>query len=291
MDLVQATATPNLIRNVFIADSSASTGAGKTGLTYASFKAYYKRNKGASSAQITLVALTAPGVYQSGAIGEIDSVNLPGLYEFHIPNAAVSGGGDGSNEVCIMLTDAGSNGAAATQMDIRLVAFNPDDATAMGLSAFGNVTVGGYASGQAPPSTSAIATAIVGGSTPIAVDSSGCVTANNLLKIGGQTITAHGAVTVNAQVGTSTAIAFDTNGYVKADMFAVSTPSGVGVNVTSIAGTAVAVELQGNSGVVFKQIVGTIYDIPFYNDDANHWLAGTTQAWTPNLNLSIPVTS
>ena len=57
MDLVQATATPNLIRNVFIADSSASTGAGKTGLVPTSFKAYYKRNRGASSASIALISL------------------------------------------------------------------------------------------------------------------------------------------------------------------------------------------------------------------------------------------
>ena len=162
MDLVQATAAPNLIRNVFIADSSASTGAGKTGLVPTSFKAYYKRNRGASSASMATIATSnSLGVYQSGAIHEIDSVNLPGLYEFHIPNAAVSGGGDGSTEVCIMLTDAGTNGIASTQLDIRLVAFNPDDATAMGLSAFGNVTVGGYASGQAPPIAASIAALIV----------------------------------------------------------------------------------------------------------------------------------
>lgn len=78
--------------NIFIADSSSTTGAGLTGLAFntASLTAYYARPKIAAAA-ITLATLAAvTSAYSSGGFKEIDATNMPGWYRFDIPDACLA---------------------------------------------------------------------------------------------------------------------------------------------------------------------------------------------------------
>jgi len=82
------------IEQVFIRDSSSTTGAGLAGLVYnsASLTAYYKRNS-ASGAEvaITLADMTI-GTFTSGGFKEIGATNMPGWYQFCPPDAAYAAG-------------------------------------------------------------------------------------------------------------------------------------------------------------------------------------------------------
>lgn len=78
---------------VFIQDSSSATGAGLTGLVFnsAGLTAYYAR-PGAATAAITLATQTVNGAYSSGGFVEVDATNMPGVYRFDIPDAAIAAG-------------------------------------------------------------------------------------------------------------------------------------------------------------------------------------------------------
>lgn len=78
--------------NIFIADSSSTTGAGLTGLVFNSsgLVAYYMRPRVAATA-ITLATLAAvTSAYSSGGFKEIDATNAPGWYRFDIPDAVIA---------------------------------------------------------------------------------------------------------------------------------------------------------------------------------------------------------
>src|SRR5947209_7217599 len=73
--------------NVFIQDSSSTTGAGLTGLAFntASLTAYYILPK-AAAVSITLATQTVTGAYSSGGFVEISSANTPGWYRLDLPD-------------------------------------------------------------------------------------------------------------------------------------------------------------------------------------------------------------
>lgn len=165
MKLEYVGGTTSCILNVFIQDSASTTGAGKTGLAYntASLTAYYVR-PGAASVAITLATQTATGAYSSGGFVEIDATNMPGMYRFDIPNAALAAG---ATSVAIMLK--GASGMVPLTLEIALVAWNPQDAVRGGFTALPNATAG---------ATNGL---------PLSVDSSGRV---DVLKINGTNQTA-----------------------------------------------------------------------------------------------------
>jgi len=80
---------------LFIQDSTLTTGAGKTGLTSASVTCYYWREDAGNvdATAVTLVAGTR-GTWSSGGFVEKDAANMPGFYELGIPNAALVAGAD-----------------------------------------------------------------------------------------------------------------------------------------------------------------------------------------------------
>jgi hypothetical protein len=88
-------------RRIFIADTSKTDGSGLTGLVYNSsgLVAWYFPDDGAAAIQITLASATL-GTWTSG--GFVEVTNMPGWYEFGVPNAAL----DGGNEVAIQLRGA-----------------------------------------------------------------------------------------------------------------------------------------------------------------------------------------
>src|SRR5581483_8504599 len=93
--LSRVAGTTSLIVELSILNSSVTTGAGLTGLAYntSGLKAYYKRNTGNASVAITLQSGSL-GTWSSGGFKEVDSTNMPGIYELGIPDAALAAGAD-----------------------------------------------------------------------------------------------------------------------------------------------------------------------------------------------------
>lgn len=108
--------TSKLVR-VFIQDSSATDGSGLTGLVYnsAGLTAYYIPEGDASPTAITLASATV-GTYTSGGFKEIDSTNLPGVYEIGLPDAVIDATSEGSTLVMLK----GATNMAPVLMEIEL---------------------------------------------------------------------------------------------------------------------------------------------------------------------------
>ena len=77
--------------DLFLGDSSSSTGEGLTGLEHdtSSLTAYYRKGATGSATSISLATQTVGGAYSSGGFKEIDATNMPGVYRLDLPNAAV----------------------------------------------------------------------------------------------------------------------------------------------------------------------------------------------------------
>lgn len=112
--------------NIFIRDSSSTTGGGLTGLVFntSSLVAYYALPKAAAVA-ITLATLAAvTTAYSSGGFKEIDATNMPGWYRFDLPDAAIASGR------FVSLHLKGASNMAPTPIEIELTATDNQSATA-----------------------------------------------------------------------------------------------------------------------------------------------------------------
>jgi hypothetical protein len=114
------------IWQIFIADSSSTTGAGLTGLVFntASLTAYYHRDTDTTATAITLATMTV-GTFTSSGFKEIDATNMPGWYQFCPPNAAIASGA----KSCAFHLKGATN-MAPLPIEVQLTAVNPDSATA-----------------------------------------------------------------------------------------------------------------------------------------------------------------
>lgn len=85
-------------------ESSAAAGTGLTGLAFntASLTCYYKRDVAAAAAAVTLATMTL-GTFTSSGFKEVDATNMPGVYEFCPPDAALA---TGAKSVIVMLKGA-----------------------------------------------------------------------------------------------------------------------------------------------------------------------------------------
>jgi hypothetical protein len=125
--------------NVFIQDSSSTTGAGLTGLVFntASLTAYYALPK-AAAVSITLATLAAvTSAYSSGGFKEIDATNMPGWYRFDIPDAALASGR------FVSLHLKGATNMAPLPLEIELTGWDNQSATDGGLSKLTSLTFTG----------------------------------------------------------------------------------------------------------------------------------------------------
>lgn len=104
--------------DLFILDSSSTTGAGKTGLVFntAGLAICYRKGATGAATAITLATQTVGGAWSSGGFVEIDATNMPGLYRLDLPNAAV----DASGFVTIYVKGTGI-AVAPTRVDCRPV--------------------------------------------------------------------------------------------------------------------------------------------------------------------------
>jgi len=78
---------------VYLWIKDTTTGAGKTGLLYnsAGLVASYIRPRTGRTA-ITLATQSVTGSWSSGGFVEVDATNMPGLYRFDMPDAALAAG-------------------------------------------------------------------------------------------------------------------------------------------------------------------------------------------------------
>lgn len=122
------------IWQIFVRDSSSTTGGGLTGLVFnsASLTAYYHRDTDTTATAITLVTMTV-GTFTSSGFKEIDATNMPGWYQFCPPNAALASGAKNCG-----FHLKGATNMAPLPMEVQLVSYNPDDAVRLGLTALPN---------------------------------------------------------------------------------------------------------------------------------------------------------
>ncbi len=130
--ILKAGSTSNILQ-IFIADSSSTTGAGLTGLVFntASLTAYYHKDADTTATAITLVTMTV-GTYTSSGFKEIDATNMPGWYQFCPPNAAVSSGANVGFHL------KGATNMAPLPIEVQLVAVDLQDTVRLGLTSLPN---------------------------------------------------------------------------------------------------------------------------------------------------------
>jgi len=131
--------TESKLIEIFISDSSSTTGAGLTGLVYntANLIAYYYRSGAANAVEITLADMTL-GTWASGGFKVIDATNMPGWYQLGLPNAALVSGAD---QVVVHLK--GATNMAPLPIEIQLVNYDPNDSVRMGMTALPNAAADG----------------------------------------------------------------------------------------------------------------------------------------------------
>lgn len=141
MKLIIKKGATSQVVHIFIQDSSSATGAGLTGLTSGSTGLVcYRARQDDGNAGATQLALSAGtrGTWSSGGFVEKDATNMPGLYELGLDNAGIASGVD---RVVYMLK--GTTNMAPLAFEVELVAFDPQDATRMGLTALPNAAANG----------------------------------------------------------------------------------------------------------------------------------------------------
>jgi hypothetical protein len=189
------------IWQVFIADSSSTTGAGLTGLLFntASLTAYYHRDTDTTATAITLVTMTV-GTFTSSGFKEIDATNMPGWYQLCPPNAALA---SGAKSVALLLK--GATNMAPLPIEVQLTAFDLTTAT-QSVTAATVSDKTGYSLTQAFPANF----------SSQSIDASGRV---DVIKIAGTTQTARDVgASVLLSAGTGTGQLDFTSGVVKANL-------------------------------------------------------------------------
>lgn len=121
--------------DIFVQDSSSSTGGGLTGLVFnsASLVCYYRRGATGSATALTLATQTVGGAHSDGGFVEISSANMPGMYRLDLSDAIVA---TGVTTVTMMLK--GASNMAPVTIEIQLVSVDLDDAVRFGLTALPN---------------------------------------------------------------------------------------------------------------------------------------------------------
>lgn len=132
---ILAGTTSKLLR-LFVQNTSQTNGAGLTGLAFGTsgLTCYYIREGDAATTAITLQTATL-GTWTTRGFIVVDATNMPGVYEFGIPDAAVAAGAKS-----VLVYFQGAANMAPTLLEIELTAVN-NQSTSFGLVLTG-LTVG-----------------------------------------------------------------------------------------------------------------------------------------------------
>ena len=140
MKISRQVGTTSQICEIMILNSGSTTGAGLTGLTNSTsgLICYYKRNTGSASVAVTLDAVSTLGTYEPssnshGAFLVVDGTNMPGLYEFQLPNNALASGADS-----VVFYLSGAANMAPCVLEIELTATSNQDGVHGGMNCLPN---------------------------------------------------------------------------------------------------------------------------------------------------------
>ena len=144
--------------DVFIQDSSSTTGAGLTGLTSATsgLTCYYRKGATGTPTALTLVSQTVTGAHADGGFVAVDGTNMPGVYRLDLSDTIVASAG------MVTLFLRGAANMAQLPLEIEVVSVNPYDSAAFGLSRI-DVDISSRlatSSYTTPPTSAAIADAV-----------------------------------------------------------------------------------------------------------------------------------
>jgi hypothetical protein len=133
---------------IFIQNSSSTTGAGLTGLTYlsAGLTAAHVVERGTASSMAFALLASASAAWTTGGFVEVDAALMPGVYRYDVPNVVFATG----DKSVVMLK--GATNMAPVVLEYQIVGFNPDDGVRLGLTAIPNVaqgTTGSISTGNA----------------------------------------------------------------------------------------------------------------------------------------------
>ena len=246
------TGTTSYLARVFIQDSSSTTGAGLTGLAFntASLVCYRARDDdgNAGGTAITLATATR-GTWTSGGFVEKDATNMPGVYEFGIPNAALASG----SKTCTIMFKGATN-MAPLALEIELTAVNNQDSVRGGMTALANAAAG--ASGGLLISGSNSGTTTLGALTVTgATTLTGNVALADGLTIAAPSTSNRAGLDV-AGNGTGAALKLTAGATGNGLLAAGGATSGSAVKFTGTAGNAIALELAGQGSAAGLSTTG-----------------------------------
>lgn len=137
--------------DVFLQDSSSSTGQGLAGLAFntANLVASYRKGATGSRVAITLATQTVGGAYSSGGFAEIDATHMTGVYRLDLPNGAV----DTEGFVTLYLYGATNLLPTALRIDCRAV---PADVKKIGADTQSATDLKDFADAGYDPSTNKV---------------------------------------------------------------------------------------------------------------------------------------
>lgn len=120
--------------DIFIRDSSSTTGGGLTGLAYntASLTCYYRKGATGTPTALTLATQTVGGAHSDGGFVAVDGTNCPGQYRLDLSDTIVATAG------MTYVYLKGATNMAPCVVEIEVVGVNKFDAVRMGLTALPN---------------------------------------------------------------------------------------------------------------------------------------------------------
>lgn len=232
---------------VFIQDSSSTVGAGLSGLVFntSGLVCYRARadDGNAAGTQVTLATATL-GTWATGGFKEKDATNMKGVYEIGITNASLATGSD----YCILYFSGATN-MAPLVLEIQLVAFDPDAATNLGLTALPTANPGA-AGGVFIAGTNAATTITSAGGDALTLSSTG--TNGNGLNISGNGSGHAFKMTGGATGNAMTLIGGATSG----DGLNVTTTSGHGFNIAATGSSKHGITATGGNAGTSDGIKG-----------------------------------
>lgn len=120
--------------DVFIQDSSVTTGAGLTGLVFntSNLVCYYRKGATGTPTALSLVTQTVGGAHSDGGFVAVDGTNCPGQYRLDLSDTIIATAG----RVTVYLKGAAN--MAPCLVEIEVVAVNKFDAVRGGMTALPN---------------------------------------------------------------------------------------------------------------------------------------------------------
>lgn len=221
-------ATSKLI-HIFVQDSSQTVIKGLTGLAYNSsgLTCYYLIEGASASVAVTLATATL-GTWATGGFVVVDGTNMPGLYEFSIPNLALASGKS------VKFYFQGATNMSPVIAEIELTQTNNQDGVHFGLTALPNAAAA--ASGGIPTFGT--------GAGQLNLDGSGNVflNANESIIVRSGTAQAGGASTITLDSGASGTNSFYNQMVVK---IVSGTGAGQAAVISSYNGTSKVATISG----------------------------------------------